>query len=327
MDDIRVPIAADSPRFLDRFRYFLRQQNMTLATERAYVYWAYQFIVYNGRKHPDELGPSDVDRFLSHLAIEKQCAANTQALALNALVFMFQRFMQRSLGELTFARPSRGRRLPVVFSHDEAQRVIGHLTGSLRLMASLMYGSGLRVSECIRLRVKDVDFSMREIIVREGKGNKDRHTVLPTTLVPLLQRQIGRVRDLHEDDLHNGYGKVYLPNALAKKYPNAEIELAWQYVFPSQTIAADPRSGQLRRHHVHVNTIQRAVKAAVRKAGVDKNASCHTFRHSFATRMLESGYDIRTIQELLGHADIATTEIYTHVLNRGGRGVLSPIDK
>lgn len=327
MDDIRVPIAADSPRFLDRFRYFLRQQNMTLATERAYVYWAYQFIVYNERKHPDELGPAEVDRFLSYLAIEKQCAANTQALALNALVFMFQRFMQKPLGELAFARPSRGRRLPVVFSHDEAQRVISNMAGSLRLMASLMYGSGLRVSECIRLRVKDVDFSMREIIVREGKGNKDRHTVLPTTLVPLLQRQIGRVRDLHEDDLHNGYGKVYLPNALAKKYPNAEIELAWQYVFPSQTVAADPRSGQLRRHHVHVNTIQRAVKAAVRKAGVDKNASCHTFRHSFATRMLESGYDIRTIQELLGHADIATTEIYTHVLNRGGRGVLSPIDK
>lgn len=327
MDDIRAPIAAASPRFLDQLRFFMRQQHLSLATENTYVYWVHQFIVFCGRKHPDQLGPADVDRFLSHLAIEKQCAANTQALALNALVFLYQRFLQRPLGELAFSRPSRGRRLPVVFSHDEAQRVIGHMNGSLKLMASLMYGSGLRVMECTRLRVKDVDFAMHEIIVREGKGSKDRHTVLPSTLVAVLQRQISRVRDLHNDDIHNGYGRVYLPNALAKKYPNAEIELAWQYLFPSANIGADPRSGQMRRHHLHVNTIQRAVKAAVRKAEVNKHASCHTFRHSFATRMLESGYDIRTIQELLGHADIATTEIYTHVLNRGGRGVLSPIDR
>jgi integron integrase len=327
MDDIRTPISATSPRFLDRFRFFMRQQHLSLATEKAYVYWVHQFIVYCDRQHPEQLGPADVDRFLSHLAIERQCAAGTQALALNALVFLYQRFLQRPLGELAFSRPSRGRRLPVVFSHDEAQRVIGHTNGSLRLMASLMYGSGLRVMECCRLRVKDIDFAMHEIIVREGKGSKDRHTVLPSTLVSSLQRQISRVRDLHGEDLHNGYGRVYLPNALARKYPNAETELAWQYLFPSVNIAPDPRSGELRRHHVHVNTIQRAVKAAVRKANVNKQASCHTFRHSFATRMLESGYDIRTIQELLGHADIATTEIYTHVLNRGGRGVLSPIDK
>lgn len=327
MDDIRVPISATAPRFLDQFRFFMRQQHLSLATERIYVYWVHQFIIYSERKHPDQLGPADVDRFLSHLAVERQCAANTQSLALNALVFLYQRFLQRPLGELTFSRPSRGRRLPVVFSHDEAQRVIGHMNGSLKLMASLMYGSGLRVMECTRLRVKDVDFAMHEIIVREGKGNKDRHTVLPSTLVAVLQRQIARVRDLHNEDIHNGFGRVYLPHALANKYPNAEIELAWQYLFPSATVAADPRSGHMRRHHLHVNTIQRAVKVAVGKAGVNKQASCHTFRHSFATRMLESGYDIRTIQELLGHSDIATTEIYTHVLNRGGRGVLSPIDK
>lgn len=327
MDDIRAPIPAESPRFFDRFRYFIRQQQLSLATERTYVYWVHQFIVFHGRKRPEEMGPADVDRFLSYLAIERQCAGNTQALALNALVFLYQRFLKLPLGELTFTRPSRGRRLPVVFSHDEAQSVIGHMNGSLRLVASLMYGSGLRVMESCRLRVKDIDFSMRELIVREGKGKKDRHTVLPVTLVPLLQRQIARVRDLHEDDIHNGFGRVYLPNALAKKYPNAETELAWQYLFPSAHVAADPRSGQMRRHHVHVNTIQRAVKVAIRKAGVNKHSSCHTFRHSFATRMLESGYDIRTIQELLGHSDIATTEIYTHVLNRGGRGVLSPIDR
>lgn len=327
MDDIRIPISSESPRFFDRFRYFIRQQQLSLATERTYAYWVHQFIIYHGRKHPDELGAADVDRFLSHLAIERQCAANTQALALNSLVFLYQRFLQRPLGDLSFTKPSRGRRLPVVFSHDEAQRVIAQISGTQRLMASLMYGSGLRVMECCRLRVKDVDFAMNEIIVREGKGSKDRHTVLPGTLVAGLQRQISRIRDLHADDIHNGFGRVYLPNALAKKYPNAEIELAWQYLFPSVHIAADPRSGHMRRHHVHVNTIQRSVKVAVRKANVDKQASCHTFRHSFATRMLESGYDIRTIQELLGHADVATTEIYTHVLNRGGRGVLSPIDR
>jgi len=190
-----------------------------------------------------------------------------------------------------------------------------------------MYGSGLRVMESCRLRVKDVDFSMGEIIVREGKGNKDRHTVLPKSLVRTLQHQIQRVRELHREDLHKGQGRVYLPDALARKYPNAEIELGWQYLFPSSEVSEDPRSGVMRRHHVHVKSIQRAVKNAIRKAGINKHASCHTFRHSFATRMLESGYDIRTIQELLGHADIATTEIYTHVLNRGGRGVLSPIDR
>jgi len=326
MDDIRAPIAADAPRFFDRYRYFMRQQQLSLSTEKTYLYWAHQYILFHGRQHPEDIGPAEVDQFLSHLAIERQCAANTQALALNALVFLYQRFLKRPLGELEFVKPSRGRRIPVVFSHAEALQVIEYLPGSHKLMASLMYGCGLRVMESCRLRVKDVDFNMNEIIVRDGKGSKDRRTVLPRSLVAALHRQIHRVRDLHADDMRIGFGGVYLPHALAKKYPKAEFELTWQYLFPSLQIGADPRSGVMRRHHVNVKSIQRAVKKAVMRAEVHKHASCHTFRHSFATRMLESGYDIRTIQELLGHSDIATTEIYTHVLNRGGRGVMSPLD-
>lgn len=327
MDDIRLPLKPGSTRFIDRFRWFLRQQQLSYATEKIYIHWVRSFIVYSGRRHPEQMGAAEIDAFLSWLAIERQCSPSTQAQALNALVFLYKRFLAIDIGTLAFTRPAFKRRPPVVFSRSEAIDVIDKLEGSWSLMARLMYGSGLRVMEACRLRVKDVDFGMHQIIVRDGKGSKDRRTLLPESLKPELQQQVRKVMVLHKEDCAAGFGSVYLPNALARKYPAAARETAWQFLFPSSRIAVDPVSGEMRRHHVHVKGIQREVKRAIRDAGIHKNASCHTFRHSFATRLLESGYDIRTIQELLGHSDVATTEIYTHVLNRGPGGVLSPLDR
>jgi len=326
MDDIRMPLQPNSPRLLDRFRWFIRQQQLALATEKTYVHWARQFIIFHKKRHPDQMGATEIDEFLSWLAITRRCSPATQSQALNALVFLYKRFLNKEIGALLFTRPAYKKRPPVVFSHEEAQSVIHSLQGSWFIMASLMYGAGLRVMECCRLRIKDVDFGMNELVVRDGKGGKDRRTVLPSSLKPLLREQVKKVLALHKEYMAKGYGSVYLPNALARKYPNAAYEPAWQFLFPSAQINVDPVTGEMRRHHVHVKGLQRAVKKAVRQADIHKNASCHTFRHSFATRLLEKGYDLRTIQELLGHSDISTTEIYTHVLNKGGRGVVSPID-
>jgi len=326
MDDIRPPLPATPSRLLDRFRWFMRQQQLSLSTEKVYVHWVRQFIIFNQRRHPEEMGAHEVDAFLSWLAITRRCSPATQAQALNAIIFLYKRFLGRELGPLAFVKPAYKKRPPVVFSHGEAQAVIQSLQRSWFLMASLMYGSGLRVMECCRLRIKDVDFGMNELVVRDGKGEKDRRTVLPSSLKPLLQEQVKKVLALHKEDCAAGYGAVYLPHALSRKYPKAAYEPAWQFLFPSAQINVDPVTGEMRRHHVHVKGLQRAVKKAVRAADIHKNASCHTFRHSFATRLLEKGYDLRTIQELLGHSDISTTEIYTHVLNKGGRGVISPID-
>ena len=327
MDDVPVSVPVGSKKFMHQLRVFIRSQNKAWATEKTYVHWIKRFIHFHADQHPDDLTAVDVERYLSHLAVQRHVSPSTQATALNAIVFMYKQFLQRDLGELDFQQSRRQRNIPVVFSEDECQRVIGHLKGSHRLMAGLMYGSGLRVSECLRLRVKDIDFERNEIIVREGKGNKSRRTVLPRSLKVELAEQQLRVESLHKQDVVDGYGEVYMPYALARKYPAAASSLAWQFLFPSSRIAKDPRSGQWRRHHVHASAMQKAVKRALNQAGIHKIANCHTFRHSFATHLLEHGSDIRTIQSLLGHADVATTEIYTHVLNKGGLGVQSPVDR
>ena len=326
IEDVPVYIPPKSNKFTHRLRQFIRAQNKAWATEKTYVHWAKRFIHFHGDKHPESMGALEVEEFLTHLAVNDHVSPSTQSTALNAIVFLYRQFLKRDLGEMDFQLSRRVRHVPVVFSEGECRQVITKLKGVYRLMAGLMYGSGLRVSECLRLRVKDIDFDRNELVVREAKGGKSRRTMLPLSLKDLLREQVQCVSLLHEQDTNDGYGEVYMPYALARKYPVAARSVAWQFLFPSARIAKDPRSGQWRRHHVHSSSIQRAVKQAVAHAGIHKLANCHTFRHSFATHLLESGSDIRTIQSLLGHADVATTEIYTHVLNKGVLGVQSPVD-
>jgi len=280
-----------------------------------------------GWRHPRELGAAEVQAFLNDLALNQKVAVSTQNQALNGLVFLYREVLHMELGDMgKIERPRRPARLPVVLTHAEAQRLLAGMTGTHQLMASLLYGTGMRLMECVRLRVKDVDFAANHILVRDGKGFKDRVTMLPDSLKAKLQTHLKRVKLLHEKDLAAGQGKVYLPFALGKKYPNAEREWAWQYVFPAAGLSKDPRSSQLRRHHVNEQGLQRAVKAAVRLAGINKSASCHSLRHSFATHLIEKKYDLRTVQELLGHKDVSTTQIYTHVMQKPGIGVQSPLD-
>lgn len=317
-----------APRLLDQVRAACRVRHYSLRTERAYVGWIRRFILANGKRHPRDMGGAEVAAFLTGMATRGRVAASTQNQALSALLFLYRVVLEVELPWLDdVIRAKRPRRVPVVLSRDEAQRMLGALEGVHWLMACLLYGSGMRLMECLRLRVKDVDFARNEITVREGKGRKDRRVPLPATLRDGLQRQLARTRMLHEADLAVGHGEARLPYALARKYPNAGREWGWQFVFPSQQLSRDPLDGVVRRHHLDEAGLQRAVKHAVRVAGISKPATCHTLRHSFATHLLEAGHDIRTIQELLGHKDVATTQIYTHVLNRGGRGVLSPLDR
>jgi integron integrase len=327
MDDVPVQVPANSTKLVDRLRLFMRGRHLAWSTERAYVHWVTRFIRFHKNRHPEEMGATEIEQYLTHLAVQELAAPATQGIALNALVFLYREFLEQPTGKLHYEPASIKRRLPVVFSHSEATAVIEGLQGSYWLMAMLMYGCGLRVMECVRLRIKDVDFGMHQIIVRDGKGGKDRRTILPTRLVEPLHKQIVKVLHLHEQDLRDGVGEVWMPYALTRKYPKTASEPGWQYMFPAAHISVDPRGGVLRRHHAHTRSIQKAVKKSLHDQGITKQASCHTFRHSFATRLLESGYDIRTIQELLGHSDVATTEIYTHVLNRGPGGVLSPLDR
>lgn len=326
MHDIPPPIPVNSNRFMDQLRLCLRQKGLAYKTEQTYLYWIRFYILFHGKQHPRDMGAGEVEAFLHFLAIERNVTANTQKTALNALVFLYRTFLNQPFAGVEITRAVTPRKIPTVFSHAEALAVIGNLAASYKLMGQLMYGAGLRISEVLRLRVKDIDFSHKVIIVMFGKGNRHRRTLLPESLIDPLRVQIQKVSALHQQDLRDGYGAVYMPAALSKKFPSAATELAWQFIFPSAAIAEDPRSGVLRRHHTHDRSVQKQIKAAIRKAGIPKQASAHTFRHSFATRLLENGYDIRTIQELLGHADVATTEIYTHVLNKGGRGVISPVD-
>ena len=289
--------------------------------------WVRRFVFFHDKRHPREMGGSEIAEFLTHLAVEGEVAVATQNQALNALVFLYRVVLEQPLPDLgSVIRPRRPARLPVVLTPSEVSRLLARLEGVPRLVASLLYGSGMRLLEGLRLRVKDVDFERREVCVRDGKGRRDRVTMIPEASLAGLARQLERVRRLHDRDLRDGFGSVYLPDALARKYPGAARALAWQWVFPAIRISVDPRTGESRRHHLGEATVQRAVRTAVRAAGLSKPATCHTLRHSFATHLLEGGYDIRTVQELLGHQSVRTTMIYTHVLNRGGRGVRSPLD-
>jgi integron integrase len=300
---------------------------MSRKTEKAYVLWIRRFIVFHGKRHPTEMAATEVTAFLSHLAVNRRVSGSTQNQALAAILFLYRQVLTVDLPWLEgVVRAKRAPRVPVVLGRNEIAGVIGNLDGSKRLMAGLLYGCGLRLMECLRLRVKDIDLARNEIIVRAGKGDRDRRTMLPRALKGDLAEHLGRVRTLHEADRRRDAGWVELPHALHRKYPNAGHELGWQWVFPAVRQYTDPESGHRRRHHFHESALQRAVHEAVRRAGIVKHAGCHTFRHSFATHLLEDGYDIRTVQELLGHRDVRTTMVYTHVLNRGGLGVASPFD-
>ena len=322
------PTTPGRPRLLQEVRNRLRLKHYSMRTEQAYLYWIRRYIRASGRKHPRELDGAAVEAFLTGLATKDRVAASTQNQALSALLFLYREVLGVKLPRLDdVVRAKRPRRLPVVLAKGEVARLLRELAGREWVMASLLYGSGLRLMECLRLRVKDVDFARNEITVRNGKGNKDRKTVLPASLRDALLRQVDEARVLHGRDLDAGFGAVSLPNALARKYPNAPREFAWQFLFPAARRGVDPRDGQEKRHHIDEKVLQRAVAAAARKAGIDKPVTPHVLRHSFATHLLEAGQDIRTVQELLGHKDVATTQVYTHVLNRGPAGVLSPLDR
>lgn len=314
-------------KLLDQVRDALRTKHYSYRTEQSYVDWIRRYILYNDKRHPREMGAQEIEAFITHLATQRKVSVSTQNQALSALLFLYRTVLLQDVEvPPALSRPGRPKRLPTVLAHAEAVEVIGKMRGKTRLMAKLLYGSGLRLSECLRLRVKDIDFANHQIIVRDGKGEKDRATVLPESLVPELKVHLEDVKALHEKDLHEGYGEAALPYALGVKYPNAGYEWAWQYVFPASQRSQDPRTGMVRRHHLDESVLQRAVKEAARKTSIAKPVSPHTFRHSFATHLLQNGYDIRTVQELLGHKDVKTTMIYTHVLQRGGLAVRSPLD-
>lgn len=318
---------ASTPRLLDQVRELIRIRHYSIRTEQAYLQWIRRYIIFHGRRHPRQLGAPELTAFLSDLAIRGKVAASTQNQALNAILCLYRDVLNIALPWLEdVQRAKRSQHLPVVLTQEEVKRLLAQLEGTVWLMASVTYGGGLRLLECLRLRVKDVDFERAELTIRDGKGQKDRMTTLPKRLIEPLRDHLARVKVRHERDLEEGFGRVYLPFALERKYPNADREWGWQYVFPSSRRSIDPRSGVERRHHVNPEVLQRAIKNAVRRAQIVKPASVHTLRHSFATHLLEAGYDIRTVQELLGHSDVKTTMIYTHVLNRGSRGVVSPFD-
>lgn len=319
------PVKTPSP-FLERVRAAIRVRHYSIRTEESYLFWVRRFILFHGKRHPGELGAVEVGQFLTHLAVDRKVAASTQNQALNALVFLYKNVLERPLGEVAdVVRARRPQRLPVVLSAREVKGLLRHLNGSYWLAACLMYGSGLRLMEAVRLRVKDLDFEHRALVVRDGKGQKDRVVTLADELIVPLQRHLEGVRMVHTKDLADGFGEVYLPYALERKYPHAARLWGWQYVFPAGKRSVDPRSGKERRHHIDESAVQKAVRAAVRKAGIERPAGCHTLRHSFATHLLERGMDIRTVQEQLGHKDVRTTQIYTHVIQRGGAAVLSPL--
>jgi integron integrase len=321
------PRASNKPKLLDQVREVIRRKHYSIRTEQAYCDWIKRFILFHRKRHPAEMAEAEITEFLTHLAVQANVAAATQNQALSALLFLYREVLQQKIGWLEkVERAKKPTRLPVVLTRAEVRRIFSHLHGTMKLMAGLLYGSGLRLMECVRLRVKDVDLAYLTITVRETKGGKDRVTMLPTNLAQALQRHLLKRRSQHEQDLADGFGKVYLPYALARKYPNASGQWMWQYVFASSRVSTDPRSGEKQRHHIAESILQRAVKEAISRARIDKPATCHTLRHSFATHLLERGYDIRTVQELLGHKDVSTTMIYTHVLNRPGIGVKSPLD-
>lgn len=314
------------PKLLDQVRDLIRLKHYSIRTERAYVDWIKRFILFHHKRHPTAMGAPELQTFLTHLAVDQNVAASTQQQALSALLFLYREVLRLELPWMDdITRAKKSKRLPVVLTKLEMQSAMAHLQGDTWLMASLLYGAGLRLMECLRWRVKDIDFGYQQLIIRDGKG-QHRVSILPQRVMGPMKSHLGNICALHRQDLAEGFGDVYLPYALARKSPNAGTEWAWQYVFPARKGSVDPRSGKTRRHHVDSKVLQRAVKKAVREANISKTANCHTLRHSFATHLLEAGYDIRTIQELLGHKDVSTTMIYTHVLHQGGQGVRSPLD-
>ncbi len=317
-----------TPQLLEQVRTAIRLKHYSLRTEESYVQWIRRFILFHAKRHPRDMGAEEITRYLSHLARVRHVSASTQNQALNAILFLYREILKVQLPWINnIDRAKRPARLPVVFTQSEVRALLAQLEGTPWLMLSLIYGAGLRLSECLRLRVKDVDFNYRQLLIRDGKGQKDRVTMLPGALIEPLRTHLVRVNRLHERDLQEGFGSVYLPFALERKYPNANREWGWQYVFLSYKRSIDPRSSVERRHHVSESVVQKSLKSAIRAAGIIKPGNVHTLRHSFATHLLEAGYDIRTVQELLGHSDVRTTMIYTHVLNKGGKGVHSPLDR
>jgi integron integrase len=325
----RPESAPKGKKLLDQYSEFLRNRHYSLRTEKTYIGWVRQYILFHNKRHPREMGVPEINDFITHLVNQKTVAASTQNQAISAILFLYRNVLNIQLDEkaLVPIRPTRPRRVPTVLSRQEAKKVIAQMDGVYKIMTQIMYGSGLRLMEVMRLRVKDLDFANRQIIVRDGKGENDRVTMFPDVLLEPLRLHLQQVRAQHDIDLSMGYGTVYLPYALERKYPNADREFAWQYVFPAPDLSIDPVSGIRQRHHLNEANLQRAVKGAAKLARIDKPVSPHTFRHSFATHLLENGYDIRTVQELLGHKDVKTTMIYTHVLNRGGLAVKSPLDE
>lgn len=316
-------------KILDEVRDVMRLRHYSIHTERAYCDWIKKYVHFHGMNSRDDLkdGEKKIEAFLTHLAVNKNVAPSTQNQAMNALVFLYKKVLKNHLDEeINAVRANKKIHVPVVMTREETSKVIKMMGGTTQIAAKLMYGSGLRISETIRLRVQDIDYKMKTITVRSGKGAKDRVTTFPSSIIPFMQNHLAKVKAIHESDLEKGYGEVYMPYALARKYPNAAREWGWQYVFPARNLSTDPRSGVTRRHHIDPSVINKAIKVAVRKAGPTKRISAHTFRHSFATHLLQRGTDIRTIQALLGHSDVSTTMIYTHALQQGGQGVPSPLD-
>ena len=325
---VQRSLTTDKPKLLDQVRQAIRTRHYSPKTEESYAHWTKRFIFFHNKRHPAEMGEKEIAQFLSSLASELHVSASTQNQALNAILFLYREVLRKEIGYIDgVVRAKRPHRLPVVLTRQEMKSILGILDGVEWLMAMLLYGAGLRLMECLQLRVKDIDFTSNQILVRSGKGNKDRHTMLPSAMKEALTKHLEIIKQQHQRDLDRGLGRVSLPNALERKYPNAGKEWSWQWVFPAASHFTDRVTGEQRRHHVHETVLQRVVKEAVRRTGVAKPATPHTFRHSFATHLLEDGYDIRTVQELLGHSDVSTTMIYTHVLNRGGRGVNSPADR
>lgn len=323
-----VELQSRFPRLYRSLITVLRARGYSIRTEQAYVDWVGRFLGFHHWRPADSLSGSEVTAFLAHLAVNRNVSASTQNQALNALVFLYRHVLEQETGSWEgFSRARKPKRIPVVLSRQEVAQLLGRLKGVNRLMASLLYGTGMRLMECVRLRIMDVDFSYRQIRIFHGKGGKDRMVPLPERLIADLEAHLQGVRELYEGDIADGNGEVFLPDALAVKYPNAAREWKWRYLFPSARLSVDPRSGRVRRHHVHESALQKSVKRAADELGLRKRVTCHTLRHSFATHLLEDGYDIRTVQELLGHADVSTTMIYTHVLGRGGKAVRSPVDR
>ncbi len=315
-------------KLVDQVRKAIRVKHYSYRTEQTYIYWIKKFILFNNKRHPNEMGEKEINRFLTYLAVNRKVAASTQNQALCAILFLYRHVLKKQIGWIDkLERAKNPKTIPVVLSAKEVESVLLQFQGVVWIVVSLLYGSGLRLMEALRLRVKDIDFDYNQITLRDAKGHKDRLSLLPMAVKEPLKKHLQRVKFLHQKDLDEGFGLVYLPYALQRKYPNANSEWIWQYIFPASTRYYDPDDKIHRRHHLHESVVQRAMKSAVHKAGIQKKASCHTLRHSFATHLLENGYDIRTVQELLGHSDVRTTMIYTHVLNKGGMGVQSPLDK